>query len=55
MAVRSAAEPMCADRMLEPDIRAVRRIIDNGTLLAQVNAALHKPLRPIPPLARRPA
>ena len=52
LAVRSVAEPMCADRVLEPDIRAVRRMIDNGTLLAQVNAALREPLRPILPLAR---
>ncbi|MBP7747758.1 MAG: histidine ammonia-lyase [Phycisphaerae bacterium] len=52
LALRRVAEPMLADRMLEPDIRAVRRIIDNGTLLAAVNARLETPLRGIPALER---
>jgi len=51
-AVRDVAAPMLADRVLEPDIRAVRRIIETGTLLAQVNVASDTPLRPIPPLVR---
>jgi len=52
LALRRVAEPMLAARMLEPDIRAVRRIIDNGTLLAAVNARLETPLRGIPALER---
>ncbi len=44
-AVRDVVEPMDADRVVEPDIRAVRRIIDDGTLLARVNAALGESLR----------
>ncbi len=40
LAVRQVAEPMWADRVLEPDIRAVRRIIDAGALVGQVDAAL---------------
>lgn len=52
LAVRSAAEPMVADRMLEPDIRAVRRLIDDAALPACVDAALGTPLRRIPPLQR---
>jgi histidine ammonia-lyase len=55
LAVRQVAEPMLADRVLEPDIRAVRRIIEDGTLLAQVDAALGEPMRRIPALARSPA
>ncbi len=51
--VRRAAEPMRVDRVLEPDIRALRRIIEDGTLLAEVSAALPNPLRPIPGLAQR--
>jgi histidine ammonia-lyase len=52
LAVRAVAEPLLADRVLEPDIRAVRRIIDDGVLLAQVNAALPEPLLGIPALRR---
>jgi histidine ammonia-lyase len=52
LAVRTAAEPMLEDRVLEPDIRAVRRIIDNGMLLATVNGALAEPLRTVPGLRR---
>ena len=51
-AVRGVAEPMLADRVLEPDIRAVRRLISDGHLLTQVNAALPTPLRHIPALGR---
>jgi len=47
LAVRAVAEPMLADRVLEPDIRAVRRIINDGTLGARVDSALPAPLRPI--------
>lgn len=52
LAVRRVAEPMLADRVLEPDVRAVRRMISSGDLLAQVNAALDSPLRGIPALTR---
>mgnify|MGYP000018977510 CR=1 FL=1 len=52
LAVRAVAPAMVADRVLEPDIRAVRRAIEDGSLLAAVNAALEAPLRSIPPLAR---
>jgi histidine ammonia-lyase len=52
LAVRQVTGPLLEDRMLEPDVRAVRRIIDNGALVAWVNAALPKPLATISPLAR---
>lgn len=42
--IRQVAQPMVADRMLEPDIRAVRRVIDNGSLTTAVNRALATPL-----------
>lgn len=40
LAVRAVAPAMVADRVLEPDIRAVRRIIENETLVAGANAGL---------------
>ena len=52
LALRRVAEPMLADRVLEPDIRAVRRLLDDGVLGAMVNAALTAPLRMIPALGR---
>lgn len=52
LAVRQVAEPMLDDRVLEPDIRAVRRIIADESLLAAVNTASPIPVRPIPVLAR---
>ena len=52
LSVRQVAEPMLSDRVLEPDIRAVRRLIDDGVLVGAVNAALPAPLRPIPALVR---
>lgn len=47
LAVGPVAEPMLAVRVVESAIRAVRRIIDNGTLLTQVSAALETALRAI--------
>lgn len=52
LAVRNVAEPMLADRVLEPDIRAVRRIIGDGSLLTAVNKALPTALTGVPALAR---
>jgi histidine ammonia-lyase len=52
LAVRAVAEPMLDDRVLEPDIRAARRMIEDGTVVARVNAALSAPLRDVPALAR---
>ncbi len=51
-AVRAVAEPMHSDRVLEPDIRAARRVIDSGELVAAVNAALKSPLHAVPALGR---
>lgn len=50
LAVREAAEPMIDDRVLEPDIRAARRIIENGELLRRVGAGLGFSLAAIRPL-----
>lgn len=50
LAVRTVAEPMLADRVLERDIRAVRRIVENGTLLEAVHIGLPAPLHGITPL-----
>ncbi len=52
LAVRHVAEPLLNDRVIEPDIRAVRRIIAEGTLVDAVNQALAEPLRNIPALTR---
>lgn len=46
-AVRSVAEPLATDRVLEPDIRAVRGLIDDGRLVAAVNGVLPQSLREI--------
>lgn len=54
LTVRGVAEPLLADRVLEPDIRAVRRIIDDGTLLNRVGAGLPTPLGSVPALSRVP-
>ncbi len=52
LAVRSVAEPLYNDRVIEPDIRAVRRLIDSGDALAAVGAADGVTLHSIPPLRR---
>jgi histidine ammonia-lyase len=52
LAVRRVAEPMLEDRVLEPDIRAVRRIIADESLVASVNTALPTGLRAITALGR---
>jgi histidine ammonia-lyase len=38
-AIRAVTEPMMEDRPIYPDIQAVRRIVDDGTLLAAVEGA----------------
>ncbi len=52
LAVRNVAEPLLDDRVLEPDIRSIRGIVDVGDLLAEVNRALESPLLTIPALHR---
>lgn len=47
LAVRSVAEPLLADRVIEGDIRAVRHLITDGALLERVNAALPEALATI--------
>lgn len=54
LAVRAVAEPMLRDRVLEPDIRAVRRILHDGRFLGAVEADLVATLRAILPLNRSP-
>jgi len=54
LAIRGVAAPLLADRVLEPDIRAVRRILDDGTLLKRVDATLPTPLGSVPALSRGP-
>ena len=39
-AIRAAVPPMFVDRPIAPDIATVRRLIDDGTILAAVDAAL---------------
>jgi histidine ammonia-lyase len=51
-AVRERIPAMVADRVLEPDIRVVRRLIDDAEIIAAVNAALPAPLGTIPALHR---
>ncbi|MCZ6698880.1 MAG: aromatic amino acid lyase [Planctomycetota bacterium] len=50
LAVRSAAEPMVADRSIDGDIQAVRRLVEDGSILRSAGAALADGLRPIEPL-----
>lgn len=52
LAVREVAAAMVNDRILEPDIRAIRRLIRTGGLLAAVNATLPTPLATVPALHR---
>lgn len=52
LCLREAVPPLDDDRVLEPEIRAVRRVVASGALLAAVNAALPAPLAPITPLTR---
>jgi histidine ammonia-lyase len=50
LAVRSAAEPMVADRPLDGDLRALRRRLEDHSLVAAVEEALGTPLAAIPAL-----
>jgi histidine ammonia-lyase len=50
LAVRRAAEPLLADRVLEPDVRGVRRLIETGEFPRCVCAAIPGGLRPLAPL-----
>jgi histidine ammonia-lyase len=54
LAVRDAAEPLLEDRPLEGDIRAVRRRLEDGSLVAAVSAAVEGGLRPVPALPEPP-
>ena len=47
LAVRRAAAPLTHDRMLDEDIRGIRRILADRSLLQAVESAIQKPLRPI--------
>ncbi len=47
LAVREVVRALTEDRVLEPDIRAVREIVAAGTLLERVNAGLERPLAAI--------
>jgi histidine ammonia-lyase len=52
--VRELVEPLTRDRVLEPDIRQVRKAVADGSMLARVQAALaHSALRPVAPLMWR--
>jgi hypothetical protein len=42
--VRDVAGPVVADRVLDGDIRSVRRLIQRGELLARVGGSLARPL-----------
>ena len=44
LAVRDVAGPVVADRVLDGDIRSVRRLIQRGELLARVGGSLARPL-----------
>ncbi|MCG8405715.1 MAG: aromatic amino acid lyase [Phycisphaerales bacterium] len=48
--VRDTAKPMFEDRSLDGDIRRVRRIVADGTLLTAVDRQLETPLQGIPTL-----
>jgi histidine ammonia-lyase len=49
-AVRAAVTPLVEDRVLEPDIRAVRALVETGGLVRGVERALGRPLRGARPL-----
>ncbi len=49
LALREVAEPLLADRVLEGDIRSVRRLIAGGGLLERVATALGGPLAGVHP------
>jgi len=48
--VRAIVAPLTEDRSLAEEIRRLRRTIEDGSLLAAVEAALGQPLRPLRPL-----
>jgi hypothetical protein len=50
LAVRAVSPTLLKDRMLEPEIRAVRAIVADGTLLKTVQRDLSNTLAPIAPL-----
>ena len=57
---RAGVAAIREDQLLDEPIRKIRRLVENGTLVADVNRALkearQEPLAPIPPLGwRRPA
>ncbi|MFQ5423988.1 MAG: histidine ammonia-lyase [Phycisphaerae bacterium] len=49
-AVRQAAKPMFADRSIDGDIRAVRRVVEDSGILEAVRGTVEHDLRPIPSL-----
>jgi histidine ammonia-lyase len=48
--IRSHIEPVIRDRVLEPDIRAIRMRVASGELVRHVQEAVAAPMRSIPPL-----
>ncbi len=46
LAVRAVAEPVVADRVLDGDIRSVRRLIESGELGSRVGGSMAEPFKP---------